>query len=678
MDSSRRYFATRPRNEIGPLLVERLQAADKSEREHGTREEEENAYRHVYGQDYGAGITSGVQRDGAQGELTKLRVNKARALAKAFEALVLGPKLTWRPMARNADANAQRAVTTGQHLLEDYWKNKSLSRVVATWVSQAVEFASAYVFPEWDKGAGPTFAALPPSEEMPQGKLVKAGDVTFHNLLPWDVFRDARARSQKQLDWHFIRLPKNRHDLALLYPRLSDGRDSHDAILAASDPLASQSEHEEDTAFLYYFFHRSTPSLPLGREVLFLSADCILSDSRLSYDDYPLYRLAADDMHGTANAWTSFWDTLGVQELRDGIESSIASNIAALGVQSLALQAGSELTADSVGGLRVWRYPQGANKPEAVQLTQQPREAFEHLDSLDSSQRQLMGLNDVALGQPDTAQMNAQAFAVLASMAVQQASPFQSSVVDAVSRLGTGVLKTLRKRVSGERTLQVTGRTSKHLYAERKYTGRDLEPVESVLVEIGNPLEQTPSGRSVILQHYIDLGFVKSPEMYQQVVETGRLEPATRADRDAHLLLAAEYEALSSGEVPIIHAVHDHPLHYREHAAVLHNPENLRNPEVVNAVQAHLDQHYLEFFGVPPGQDLLYPDRVRLMLGQQPPGAAQMMGAPPGGNGAPPGAQPSEMPSAPSPLDGPSMEQPNLPDNPLSGEQFAPGQSPIA
>lgn len=678
----RTYFAARSKRDIGEFLVGKLQECNNLHDEgRGVREEERNAYRHYYGRELGMGTTTGVTRKGEQGEIASVRVNFARALAKALLALVTGPKLTWRPIARNSDAGAQKANSIAKHLLEDYWKNRGMDRVVQLWAEQAIAMASAFVFPEWDLMAGPTFAALPPSREAPNGRLVKAGDITFHNILPWNVFKDERRQSWEGLDWKFIRIEKNRWDLAKVYHQLADGSPSLDAILSAQDPLSTHdSERDEDIAVVYYFFHRPTPSLPVGREIIFLDSRCVLQDRRLTYDEVPVYRLAADEMFGTPNAWSQFWDVLGVQELADGAHEAVATNVTTLGGQIVAMEQGTDETrlVVNASGVRVLRYPRGGQPPQGVNLVRNPPEVFKYLEQLQAWQRQLMGLNDVALGQPQSAQMNAQAFAVLASMAVQQASPFQTALVRAVSQLGSGVLATLRKRVTMERKLEITGATSKHLYSEEAYTGKDLAPVKRVIVEVGNPMEQTPTGRTLILQDLIKVGAIVSADDYFQVLDTGRLEPALRAERDEKLLIASEYEDLSQGINPPVHTYQNHPLHFRENASVLANPEALRNPDVVRAVQAHCDAHYVEFFGLPPGtdprQDPLYLDRIRLMLGQEPPGVSMPPPPPPDAGGPVEPSAPEGLPLPPDPAAGqtPDVVAPSMPINPLTGAEFDP------
>jgi hypothetical protein len=690
--SSRRvYYAASKRTEIGKALVDQLDLWRKDT--HGHAANYRNAFSHYYGEEMGYGITSGVTRGGEQGELANVRVNESRSTLKAYLSIVTGPKLTWRPQARNVDASAVAATTLATSLLEDFWDNRKFSRYSYQWAEQASAFSQAYLFPRWDRAAGPALLAA-------GDNLVKQGDITIHNVLPWDVVVDNSRKSYDELDSFFVVIYLNRWDLVKLYIRLADGRTGDDAEAAILDAAIDTKMREtterptngdSDVVPVWHWFHKPTPSLPKGREVLFINPDVVLSDTKLTYDEVPLYRLAADEKYDSPQAWTSYWDTLGPQELMDGIETTLATIITTLGGPCVAIENGSEGKPDTIAaGFRVWEYPRNGKPPAAIQLAEFPPDALKYKEGLQAQVRQLMGLNDVAMGQPQTAQMNAQAFAVLASMAVQQAGPFQTAYVDGVARVGAGILKTLARRVSKERLLKITGKGDENLYSEVKWTGKDLGAIDSVQVKIGNPLEQTPAGRLQLLETLksVSLPGQITPEMVQQVMDTGRIEPATRSWRDEMRLVQAEREQLAKGVQPPVHTVQNHPLHYRENAGVLHNQEALKNPAVVGAVQQHLDAHYLEYFGVPPGPDPMRLARQRFLLGQGPepvplpppgmmgpggaPGAAPPPGPPMDAGGPPPPAP--GAPGDPMAPVGPTAELPGplpaMPQNPMTGQTF--------
>ncbi len=708
MTANRVYFAARPRSEIGNSLVGKLQTLKATGTDGASIDnsaEYANAIRHYYGKDSGFGLTWGITRGGEAGKLARTRINRARAYAQTKLSVVTQAKVTWRPQAKNGDAGAAAAVSLAGDIMADLWENKGLSRLYLRWVEQAVVLSQAFVFDEWDRGAGPPLMAL-------DNEYIAQGDITAHNVLAWDHRVDPACPSPESTTWRFVRLWKNRWDLAKLWTqggaRLADGRkgaEAEDAILSASED-SSIAEFDGgrvrlsdgDLVPVWYFFHDKTPALPLGRETIFISSQCVLRDGRLSYDSVPVHRLAADEMFGTPHAWTSFWDTLGPQEISDSIHTSLSTTATTLGNTNLALEQGSEIKSeDVVAGFNVIRYPRQGKKPEFITPPPLSSDMMKYDEVLSNEQRQLSGLDELSTGQFDGKQLNAQAFAVLASLTVQKASPFQTNATAALAKLGTSMLRTFKKRVSRERELKITGKSSKSLYAVQRFSGKSLEAIDGVKIDIGNPLEQTAQGRATILQTLMVIpGAVTTPEAAFEVLETGRLEPAIRAQRDELLLLKAEYEQLQQGKNPPVHFLQNHPLHFKENSAALSNPDALNDPGIIEAVNAHLDQHYLEHYGVPRVGDPLRYQRECFLMGrtpdpslmppplgfwqgppQGPPGMVPPgAGAPPGPGGplpgppGPPGKSPSIPPPPEASAGGPPVRPVQMPKNPMTGQQF--------
>lgn len=672
------YFAAQTKEEIGQALANKLEGAlgDSLRAAQYSK-----AYAHYYAVD---GTTSGITRGGAEGELAEIRINKARALAKAVCGIVTGPKMTWRPQAPNGSHGARTATTVAMNLLEFYWKRRYLNRAVFQWVETSFAFSEGFVFPEWDVTRGPVVAVSPDGDG-----LIREGDLTFHNVLPWDVVREDGYKRWEDSQWSIVTLYKNKYDLVGLYETDITGEPAKEKILAAQKKsrwmeVRRASDGKSDVIPVHYFFHAPSPALPVGRETVFLNAECILKDEPLVYDEVPVYRLAADEQLDTCYGYTSWWDCLSTQELMDGLETAIATNQLTLSTQSIAMPIGTQTPPDHAHGMKVFYYPPNSPAPTPLQLTKSPPEVFGHLKAKAADQQQLVGLNDVFRGQPDTAQMNAQAFAILASMAIQANSPFQTATVDAVGRLGTGVLKILQKRVSRERKVAITGKNSRNLFSSLRYTGEDLKPIDAVYVEIGSAMEQTPAGRFQLAQMHMSIpGVVRTPDELQQVMDTGRLEPATQAARDELLLIASENERLADGESPPVHTYDNHLLHGKEHVSPLMNPDGRDDPRVVEAVQAHWDEHYRLYWGLPPGTDPVmdpqYIVRKPILLGQQPPpteGPPPPGGAPMGPGGPPPGASPSAMMGPPPP--GPESLGPGaMPQNPMNGQPFSPTGGPL-
>jgi hypothetical protein len=677
--SRRTYFAAANRKEIGKRLTERLQTLLTSE-EKDHREEMRNAFSHVFGRDVGYGITSGVTRGGDRGELALLRVNTATSSLRARHAIVSSIKVAWKPQASNGGAAAAEANGHATDVMEDEWERKGLNFVATEWLKNAARFSEWFVFTEWDTCAGPPLLAM-------HGKLKRQGDIRYHLVPAWDVYRDNAAKSYKACQWKFMRLPANRFDLAELHPQLPDGKQgeaAREAILGACETvLGSANVSDADKARLedsdqvpvWHFFHEASPLLPLGRYVG-LVGDLVLWDKPLrgpnsDYEGCPLYRLADEEMVDSPHAWAVFWDTLGAQEMKDGIQTAVGTRATTLSNPVMGVEKGSDLAPDVLAnGWRAWGYLRGGKPPAEVEMNPVQKEMLDYDERLETAIRGMLGLNDAALGQPRTGEMNAQAFALLASMAVQQASPLQEAWTRALGELGTGVLKILSKRVSRPR--MVVGAAGKPV----QYTGDKLKGIDAVNVKIGNPMEQTAAGRKLILDDKLERGFVTTEEQYDQVLATGRSDSAMRRNTAEMTLVQREFEMLLRGESPPVDFYQNHKLHYRENSAAGLVTDD---EEIKAVVTAHLDEHYFAIFGVDKVKDPLGPLRERWLLGMEPgPGQERPMAPPGAAPGAPPGAEPAAAgPAADAAMAPPGAVPPEaadvpMPENPLTGEEFDP------
>lgn len=731
-----KYFACAAPKDIGAKVWARFErcANDKND----NRFLYTNAYAHYYGYETEAGLGYGMTRRGRDGEYAAIRINRSRAVAKARQALISATRFVWKPQARNADVSPARATDLATKLLEDAWKRKAFEQLYIDWLELQDAFSQGFVFLEWDRAGGEQKLAI-------DGAMLMSGDAVANLVCPWHVFVDNSKTSFESQDWAFVRLYKSRWTLASTYRVLPDGRqgtEAEDAILNAKtdkmlDGTPIGAGDDRDTTGVLVFLHKPTPSLPAGRIVMMLSADVVLLDKPLvdtgegkgdgEYAEWPLYRMAADKLIDTPHAWTSHWDTLGAQELLDGIDTTLATIITTLGNPVIAFPKGAGQKPENFAlGFRAWEMPAtGSMMPQQVQMGDFPKDALEYRSALMEDQRMMRGLNDVAMGQPDTKDMNAQAFALLAGQAVQAVSASLVSGRTAMEQLGGGYLKILRKHLDGEQLLKVIGKENGSLITEEKWKPGELAGIDSVTIESGNPMEYTAEGRLGLLQMYMQAGVKFDVDQMQQMVETGRIESPTHAQRDSVNYVKEENEALMRlvlpPEVlqqlaapppmppppqpgmppqpppppfqvppqllPPVHQTQDQLLHYREHASVLTSTSMLHNPSVVHGVQAHLDQHYTEYWGNPPLGDPQRLERQRFMLGQGPQPAPPMApppgppppgaggpppphGAPPKHAGPPPGAPPpGGAPPAP-PGGAPGSTPTQMPDNPLTGQAF--------
>ena len=646
------YFACAP-----PKEVQRIWRtfADITGRVHPQGAQLAAAYQHHYGLYGQGGVPWTATRAGAEGELTALTVNSASPLLKAKVALVTASQVSWAVRAKQDSAGADMATTLSRDLMESAWHDGGLAEADVEWEELSQVQTAGYGFVEWDRTRGPD--AMVDAEA---GVKKKAGDCRLNLLSPLFVVTDPNLDSARDEDWWFLGLSRPKSDLVYLYESLADGRKGDEAAQAILDikPDTNRQQLYREVSSLrtlvtcVHFIHRPTLALPFGRHVIMLSGDVVLRDTTLvgedgDYEMVPVVRRASEEQIGTARGYSRFLDTLGPQDILDGLHTTQASTISTFGNPILAYETGSNFQPNDVGVFgRPVEFPRDAKPPGYVLPPGVDESTMKYAEAL------------------------------FASMAVQQAGPAVLARRRSLSTLGQIWLTTLRKNVTGKRLARMTGAGRSNLREDVRYwTGSELGPVDSVEVEEVSPEAATIQGRWAIAEKLMEMGAIKTPEELEQVRTTGRLTKVVDPVRAENTLLELEYEQLSKGEAPLVLPTHNQPLHYHSNASVLLSPTAAMKSKVREAVIQTLDLRYEMFFGVPPAADPLKLDRQRYLMGQGPlpqPMPPPGMGAPPPGAGAPPPGpeQPMPSPEAGAPMEG-------APINPMTNSEFSPTEPPL-
>ncbi len=675
------YWAACKPDDLGGLIAQRIVDCDNTSTGSSVRREILNAYQNFFGISL-SGISpsaSMVMRSGDQQERAEVRINYSSSLASAKHQIVVGPKVAWSCTAANSDYRSMADTVLGAKVLEVYWKERGIEAACNASALAAIYLGEEFLFTPWDECLGDE---VMPTSMKPGAKIAKTGDVAYITVPCWDVLRDPTAKSWEALGWYIVRTWQNKHDAAARYP-------AHEAqILSVIAPVVAPisssvgSRMESEFIPVYYFFHKRTPALQRGREAVIIGDTVVWeSESGLSYKNIPLHRMKVDDLKDTPWGYTRYWETLGSQEVSDNIHSSLTTNITTFAGGVLSAEEGSDLPIDKLAsGPTVVYREKGAPPPVAVQFPAAPKEAFNYAASIKSDMRENMGLNDVAMGQAPSGEMNGTAFALLASMAVQANSTLQANYVAFVREVGRSTLQILQARLTVERRIALAGINSKGLVKQEAFSGRKIQAVDDVIVEIGNPLQQTGAGRYQIAQLNLEGGFVKNPEQLQLVLDTGRLDPQTQALRNKLLLIASENEDLAKGIDCPVSMYDDHPVHAPEHNALLSDPDVRRDVKLVTLIQNHIAEHDRLWHTTPPDTLMMVGVNPPPLPPPPPPG---MPPGPPGPPGAPPGAPPGPSPEAPPdgmplPGSGVGVPLPGLPSDPTTGAPPPiPGASPL-
>jgi hypothetical protein len=325
--------------------------------------------------------------------------------------------------------------------------------------------------------------------------------------------------------------------------------------------------------------------------MLYLSSDLVLIDTPLPYRKLPLYRISAGEILNTPFGYTPLFDLLPIQEAVNSLYSTILTNQHAFGVQNVYVPKGADINVRNIGGaLNIFEGNAQAGKPEALNLTQTPAEIFNFLKILEGSMETVSGINSVARGNPEASLRSGTALALVQSTALQFISGLQMNYIQLIEDVGTGLITVLKDYASTPRIAVIAGKTNQ-AYVEHEFTGEDLSSVNRVIVEVGNPLSRTTSGKTQIAESLIQYGIIKTPEQYFTVLNTGRLDALTDDTQNELLLIKSENEKMAEGISVKSLAIDQHLMHIKNHRSVLSDPDLRNDDNLTGIILGHINEH---------------------------------------------------------------------------------------
>lgn len=635
------YFAAQEPEKVAAAVLNKANFFMNSLDVTGQVNRMSDSYKFYHGLFFG-GEGHRIVYGGDQGEITHLAVNHFRNIAKHMHVMVTANRPSMTARATNTDYKSIVQTNLANSLLEYYMREKRLEKYLNTAVECSIVLGAGYIKMEWNATSGEIWDYL---DDQP----IFEGDVEFSNLTPFDVMFDGTKDNAKH-DWVVCRTFKNKYDLAAKYPELASkivGLPTRTDLYRVRFDGVITREETTDVP-VYEFYHKKTDSMPEGRFLQFLSDDIVTFDGEMPYRDLPLYRIVPSDILGTAFAYTPMFDLIPLQEAINSLYSSVLTNQTAFAVQNVLVPENSNVVASQLGGgLNVIEYNAQAGKPEALNLTATPPEVFNFIKQLIQEMETISGVNSVARGNPEANLRSGNAMALIQSMALQFISGLQQSYVHLVEDVGTGLINMLKDFAQTPRVAAIVGKNNRAYLKEFK--GSDLEFVNRVLVDLGNPLSQTKAGRVEMANNLMQYSEI-TPEQYFMVLKTGNLDTMTEGIDKELILVKGENEAMVSGEEVMATDIDEHILHIKEHRTVLADPDLRKDADLVTRVLTHINEHIEALKQVDPS--------LLMILGQQP-----IQAAPP--PPPPPPQNPAQMPPPVDPMqEGMEQVAANVPASP--------------
>jgi len=390
-----------------------------------------------------------------------------------------------------------------------------------------------------------------------------------------------------------------------------------------------------------------------------LDAETVLFDGPLQYREIPIYRLSAGRMIKTPMSYSVGFDIQPLQEMIDMVNSIAATNLSAFGVGSIIADKGAQVNYRQLsGGMKLLEINDG-KRVEPFNMTHIPAEANNWLAVWEASAQLLSGVNNIARGNPESKTLSGAAMALLASQAILYNSDYQRSYSKLIAKVGTGIVNFLKDFSATKRMIAITGVANRSYMKE--FTSEDISDISRVAVDLGSSLAKTTAGKLQIADQLLERGMLKTAEEYIAVLTTGNFDTLIEGEQKELLLIRSENEFLKDGKEIIVIASDNHPLHIREHKAVLADPESRLDDAVRKQALSHMQEH-IEIMKTTDPNLLSILGMEPLQPQQQSPEQPMPQ---PTGEIAPimstEAFDESEMPSMPS-----------MPENPMTGEEYVP------
>lgn len=644
---SDQYWAAKPADEIGSDILKRVEEYYTYIRRNGRLEMWRRAYEYYY-----TAVRAGgrVYYSGESDEYTNVEVNDFRNLLLHLKSMIMAQRIAFEPQAINTDHKSMAQTILAKSILETEVRDSKLETLADRLVEMGLIFGEGYMELKWDVEKGDEV-----SYDENVG-VVKAGALDYFAYGPTDIAFDF-MRVDTDHDWYITRHLKNKYDLAARFPDLEE------AIMAASFDLDQRETvfgmnltEDTDLIPLYTLHHKPTEALPDGRYVELVGSDAVLMEGPYPYEDIQIYEMQPSNQKGTPFGYSVSYDLLPLQEALNALYSTVATNQSNFGVQNVLVPQGSNMDVVQVtDGLNWVEYNATVGKPEALNLTYTPKEIFDFIGMIQMKMETIAGVSQVARNSAQLGELSGAAMALLQATSIQFNSDLQKAYVKMMERIGNGIVSIYQTYAQEKRVATIVGKANKPLIKE--WSSEDIDEIQRVTVDVGNPLTNTTSGKMAIADQLMAAGMVDNPTQYIQLLETGRLEPLIQGDVDELLNIKSENEHLSDGKEVQTVITDNHAMHIIEHKMVIASPEAREDPEVLDVTLKHINEHLNHLRTADP--------LLLRVTGQQP--------APPNPKGAP-GV---ELPQA-NPAEGAAAQeagvnlpnQPDMPKNPMTGKPF--------
>lgn len=567
--NTERYWATLPARELAPLVSQRFRDWRRYCRDAGHTKKALGGLLYYHGWNRIRDRASELGLKSGTYDYIHMVVNEVRQGVQRVLAMLASRTPRMEPVAASTSAGAREETIKAREVLQHVARLHQTASLHAEVRKLAFLMGEAYRLCLWNGAKGKPLAATM-SESGDPLPVAHEGDFDNSVCSILDVARDPTVRSWEKVPWVVVRTYENKHELAARYPELAaqirglsfKGSSNDDEF--TEDVLGvvvrNSSAFNGDTIPVYNLYHVAGNAVPGGIAFTCLSDSIWLGEPTSNpyanteqppHAHLPVKRLAPDTMWGTTLGDTNVFDTLGLSDATNILWSTQVTNLTRWGIGILGVPKGAGLSKDTLGnGASYIEYAPvpGAHNggmPTPLQPPTAPQEMAKVLEAFRGLLAQGLGLNDVAMGQLPFAGMPAALVAQLIEQAHQYQDAFYNAIVRFESDCATHELNCLKRFAQSSRTYEVP--TDSKGWAQREYTGEDLNSVSRVAFEPVPPIANSLAGKQMQLETMMKMAQAQGPLTFPDIVEfyaTGTLPPALKEIQNNNLRIAEMQEQL--------------------------------------------------------------------------------------------------------------------------------------
>lgn len=681
-DSPQEYFVNLETKQCAFEIWARIEEYYNEMRRTGRLALYRNSYTNYY---MGWIYRASMYRSGEQGELTRSFWNHERNLLRHLKVQTTQNKVAYKSQVLNSNSRSANLIEFANGLADRYSQDPQydLDGKGKQSVEDTLVWGESSIVGLWNNHKGE-----PVAQDPQTGQILKDGDMDFFNVTPMDQIINCSHQSRDLVQWRVIRRWVNKYDLAAMYPELAEKvKLFNDSESSYATKLVSLMHHDNETIPIFYFFHEKTPAVPQGRLLVMADPMCIFEDGPLDqgegqrgYDHIPVYDNIVETMQGSPYGYTVAFDLIPLQQALNELVSAVTSNNINFATQCVIGMKGGNLEYQALAtGMSYIEYDPKVGdkgKPEPLNLLHSAPETYQFIDMTIQNMTTLAGLDKMTLGEVDKSITSGQYAALVTTQSVIFNSGLQKGYSRLMETTMSGTLKTIKKNMIGKKVARIVGQTSEPYLKE--FTSSDLTDIQSISVELTNPMLQTPAGKMAIADALMKTGLIKDAKQYLGVYTEGDLPQLYRRQETQLKLIKQENEAIMNGQCPEVSITDDHVAHLLEHTQCFDTIEYRLNPNSPAAIaaMAHEQKHMNKIVGgIDPVTGIPEGPMNPVLAGifgvpTLPPGTPSMLQLPPM---QPPGAPPAgpEGPQQPqSPPGTASQPSQTLPQSGAPGPQL--------